>query len=108
MDLLPWMIQDGETPSTISFPDTGMVSDRIRSTLGTERHDLYRPTPRRPVAACQAVGITALLDAIISVEQAGSFKTAPAGYGLVQTELGVKPARTLFSPVIPWESKAGL
>ena len=60
------------------------------------------------MAACQAAGITSLLDAIISVEQAGCFKPAPAVYGLVQAELGVTPARTLFVSGNPWDSQAAL
>ena len=58
--------------------------------------------------ACQAAGITALLHDVISVEQADSFKPAPAVYSLVQTELGVTPARTLFVSGNPWDSQAAL
>jgi 2-haloacid dehalogenase len=69
---------------------------------------LSNGTPKMLMTACQAAGITALLDAVISVEQAGSFKPAPAVYGLVQTELGVTPARTLFVSGNPWDSQAAL
>jgi 2-haloacid dehalogenase len=69
---------------------------------------LSNGTPKMLMAACQAAGITSLLDAIISVEQAGCFKPAPAVYGLVQTELGVTPARTLFVSGNPWDSQAAL
>src|SRR5689334_3392004 len=55
---------------------------------------LSNGTPKMLMTACQAAGITSLLDAIISVEQAGCFNPAPAVYGLVQTKLGVTPART--------------
>jgi 2-haloacid dehalogenase len=59
-------------------------------------------------AACQAAGIAALLDAIISVEQVGFFKPAPAVYGLLQAELRVTPARTLYVSGNPWDSQAAL
>jgi 2-haloacid dehalogenase len=64
--------------------------------------------PKMLMAACQAAGITSLLDAIISVEEAGCFKPAPGVYGLVQTELGVTPARTLFVSGNPWDGQAAL
>jgi 2-haloacid dehalogenase len=66
---------------------------------------LSNGTPKMLMTACQAAGITALLDAIMSVEQAGCFKPAPGVYGLVQTELGVTPARTLFVSGNPWIAK---
>jgi 2-haloacid dehalogenase len=69
---------------------------------------LSNGTPKMLTAACQAAGITSLLDAIISVEEAGCFKPAPAVYGLVQAELGVTPARTLFVSGNPWDSHAAL
>jgi 2-haloacid dehalogenase len=69
---------------------------------------LSNGTPEMLMAACKAAGITSLLDAIISVEQAGCFKPAPAVYGLVQTKLGVTPARTLFISGNPWDSQAAL
>jgi 2-haloacid dehalogenase len=59
---------------------------------------LSNGTPTMLMAACQAAGITSLLDAILSVEQAGCFKPAPAVYGLVQTELGVTRSSGSSSP----------
>ena len=44
---------------------------------------LSNGTPKLLMTACQATSITALVDAIISVEQPGSFKPEPAVYGLV-------------------------
>jgi 2-haloacid dehalogenase len=69
---------------------------------------LSNGTPKMLMTACQSAGITGLLDAIISVERAGVFKPAPAVYGLVRTELGVTPARTLFVSGNPWDSQAAL
>jgi len=69
---------------------------------------LSNGTPAMLASACRAAGITALLDAIISVEQAGTFKPAPKVYDLVQTELGVTPARTLFVSGNPWDTQAAL
>ncbi len=69
---------------------------------------LSNGTPTMLAAACNAAGITGMLDAIISVEQAGIFKPAPAVYGLVQAELGIAPARTLFVSGNPWDTQAAL
>jgi 2-haloacid dehalogenase len=69
---------------------------------------LSNGTPSMLAAACRAANITNLLDAIISVEQAGIFKPAPQVYGLVQSELQVAPARTLFVSGNPWDSQAAL
>jgi 2-haloacid dehalogenase len=69
---------------------------------------LSNGTPKMLMTACQTAGITAMLDTIISVEQAGTFKPAPAVCSLVQTELGVAPARTLFVSGNPWDSQAAL
>ena len=69
---------------------------------------LSNGTPVMLAAACKAAGIAALFDAIISVEQAGIFKPAPPVYRLVEAELGVLPARTLFISGNPWDSQAAL
>lgn len=69
---------------------------------------LSNGTPAMLTSACRTAGIIALLDAIISVEQAGTFKPAPKVYDLVQTELGVTPARTLFVSGNPWDTQAAL
>ncbi len=69
---------------------------------------LSNGTPAMLSAACEAAGITPLLDGIISVEQAGCFKPSPAVYALVQTELGITPARTLFVSGNPWDTQAAL
>lgn len=67
---------------------------------------LSNGTPAMLAAACAAGGIAGALDAVISVEQAGIFKPAPAVYALVQAELGVPPARCLFVSGNPWDSQA--
>jgi 2-haloacid dehalogenase len=76
--------------------------------LGFRLAVLSNGTPAMLMAACNAAGIAALLDAIISVEQAGTFKPAPSVYGLVQAELGVSPDRALFVSGNPWDSQAAL
>jgi 2-haloacid dehalogenase len=69
---------------------------------------LSNGTPKMLAVACRTAGITGLLDAIISVEQAGIFKPAPQVYGLVRTELGVAPDRALFVSGNPWDTQAAL
>jgi 2-haloacid dehalogenase len=86
----------------------------VPATLAALRGQGYRQailsngTPAMLAAACNAAAITAMLDAIISVEQASIFKPAPSVYGLVQTELGILPARTLYVSGNPWDSQAAL
>ncbi len=53
--------------------------------------------------AVSAAGFGALLDATLSVEDAGIFKTAPATYALVEARLGVPPGRTLFVSSNRWD-----
>ena len=69
---------------------------------------LSNGTPTMLTAACHAAGITALLDAIISAEQANIFKPAPMVYSLVSSELGIMPNRALFVSGNPWDSQAAL
>jgi 2-haloacid dehalogenase len=69
---------------------------------------LSNGTPGMLAAACAAGGIATFLDAVISIEQAGIFKPAPAVYALVQAELGLPPARCLFVSGNPWDSQAAL
>jgi 2-haloacid dehalogenase len=90
-----------------AYAEVPTVLDTLRR-RGFRLAILSNGTPKMLMAACQAANIAALLDAIISVEQAGSFKPAPAVYGLVQTELGAIPARTLFVSGNPWDSQAAL
>jgi 2-haloacid dehalogenase len=86
----------------------------VPTTLATLRGQGFRlailsnGTPKMLVTACRAAGITELLDVILSVEHAGLFKPAPAVYGLVQTELGIAPPRTLFVSGNPWDGQAAL
>jgi 2-haloacid dehalogenase len=90
-----------------SYPEVSVTLAELRE-RGFRLAILSNGTPTMLASACRAAGIAALLDAIISVEQAGTFKPAPSVYGLVQAELGVPPARTLFVSGNPWDSQAAL
>jgi len=88
---------------------TGVVPQRAQGMLfDDDLPDLDTSTGYRGPTACRAAGITGLLDAIISVEQAGTFKPAPEVYGLIWSTLGVTPARTLFVSGNPWDTQAAL
>jgi 2-haloacid dehalogenase len=69
---------------------------------------LSNGTPAMLRAACAAAGITTMLDAVISVEEAGTFKPSPAVYRLVETHLGVPPRRCLFVSGNPWDTQAAV
>jgi 2-haloacid dehalogenase len=54
-------------------------------------------------AAVASAGLGGLLDHVLSVEAAGTFKTAPAAYALVPAALGVAPEDTAFVSSNRWD-----
>lgn len=53
--------------------------------------------------AVSSAGIGAHLDAMLSVEEAGLFKTAPRAYRIVLDRLGVEPDRVVFCSSNRWD-----
>ena len=53
--------------------------------------------------ATASAGIDGLLDALISVERAGVFKTSPRAYALVEERLGLAPGEVVFCSSNRWD-----
>jgi 2-haloacid dehalogenase len=53
--------------------------------------------------AVASAGLASHLDAVISVDEAGVFKTSPRTYALVQAQLGVAPEETVFVSSNRWD-----
>jgi 2-haloacid dehalogenase len=53
--------------------------------------------------AVTASNLTSLFEAVISVEEAGIFKTSPRAYALIETRLGIGPEATLFISSNRWD-----
>ena len=56
--------------------------------------------------AVRAAGLDGLLDAVVSVEQAGVFKPDPRVYGLVETALGMPASAMGFVSGNAWDAQA--
>lgn len=64
---------------------------------------LSNGAPDMLASATQSAGISDLLDAMLSVEEVGIFKPAPAVYDLVEKRLSTSPAETLFVSSNGWD-----
>ncbi|MGL4973782.1 MAG: HAD-IA family hydrolase, partial [Bosea sp. (in: a-proteobacteria)] len=53
--------------------------------------------------AVSSAGLAKHLDAVISVDEAGIFKTSPQTYALVEAKLGVAPGETVFVSSNRWD-----
>jgi 2-haloacid dehalogenase len=72
-----------------AYPEAAGVLERLRR-AGARTAILSNGDPAM-LAAIASAGLGGLLDAVLSVEAAGIFKTAPAAYALVERTLGVVP-----------------
>jgi 2-haloacid dehalogenase len=64
---------------------------------------LSNGSPDMLADAVAAANLGAHLDAIISVEEAGIFKTSPRAYALIKPRLGIAPEATLFISSNRWD-----
>ncbi len=74
---------------------------------GAKTAILSNGSPAMLESACRSAGIEALLDGVLSVEEVGVFKPAPAVYGLVEKHFSVPPAHTVFVSANGWDAAAG-
>ncbi len=70
-----------------SYPEAVPLMDRLRA-QGCKTAILSNGAPGMLASACNAAGLTAKLDRILSIESAGMFKTAPETYRLVLDAFG--------------------
>lgn len=85
-----------------AFPDAGPTLDNLRR-AGYRTAILSNGDPAMLADAVAAAGLAAHLDAVISVEEAGLFKTAPETYALVEKVLGVSRLRVAFVSSNRWD-----
>ena len=57
-------------------------------------------------AAVTSAGLGGVLDAVLSIEDAGIFKTSPRTYALVTQKFGLPPAQTAFISSNRWDAAA--
>jgi 2-haloacid dehalogenase len=75
----------------------------VLSALGVSKAILSNGTPGMLASACDAAGIGGAFDAVLSVEDVGVFKPAPAVYGMVGDRFGVAPGEVMFVSSNGWD-----
>jgi 2-haloacid dehalogenase len=87
------------------FPDAVGTLRRVRA-IGMRTAILSNGSPAMLAPLVEAAGIGGLLDAVMSVEEAGVFKPAPEVYRLAVDRLGVKPEEIVFLSSNGWDAWA--
>jgi 2-haloacid dehalogenase len=88
-----------------AFPEVAETLRRLRA-AGFRTAILSNGTPAMLAAAVQGNGLGGLLDAVISVEEAGVFKTDPRVYQLALDRLGVRAEEVSFQSSNAWDAYA--
>lgn len=70
---------------------------------GAKTAILSNGTPSMLAAAVESAGLHELLDAVLSVDQVGVFKTDPRTYGLVHSHFGCAPHEVSFQSSNRWD-----
>jgi 2-haloacid dehalogenase len=86
-----------------AYPEVPAMLAAVRA-LGLKTAVLSNGTPAMLAAACAP--IADLLDAVISVEEAGVFKPDPRVYALAEARLGLPNAAMAFVSANPWDTQA--
>lgn len=85
-----------------AYPEVRPVLRRLKA-AGAKTAVFSNGDPQMLDAAVGAAGIGGLLDAVLSVEPVGVFKTDPRAYGLVTARLELPPARISFQSSNRWD-----
>jgi 2-haloacid dehalogenase len=85
-----------------AFPEVPEVLARLRQ-AGLKTAILSNGDPMMLDAAVQSAGLFPLLDATLSVDAAGIFKTSPRAYDLVSEEFGAARENVLFVSSNRWD-----
>lgn len=85
-----------------AFPEVPEVLSRLREN-GSKTAILSNGDPGMLADAVRSVGLGGCLDAVLSVESAGVFKTDPRAYALVPAALDVEPREVLFVSSNRWD-----
>lgn len=85
-----------------AYPEVPDTLERLRA-RGLRTGILSNGDPAMLGAAVSSAGIAPLLDAVLSVEAAGVFKTSPATYRLVLEAFEVQPGEVVFVSSNRWD-----
>jgi 2-haloacid dehalogenase len=88
-----------------AFPDAPVTLQRIKAT-GFATAILSNGTPAMVAAAVEHAGFGAMLDHVLTVEEVGVFKPAPAVYQLAVDRLGVPKSAIAFMSSNAWDIHA--
>jgi len=86
-----------------AFPENLGVLQALRQ-RGVATAILSNGSPEMLQSAVHSAGMSALLDAVLSVDSVRQFKTTPASYQLVQDHCGFAPAEVLFVSSNAWDA----
>jgi len=88
-----------------AFPEVPSVLERLKR-AGMRTAILSNGSPRMLEAAVKNAGLAELLDAVLSVEEVGTFKTSPEVYQLALDRLGLKGTEISFQSSNAWDAHA--
>lgn len=88
-----------------AFPEVPEILRQLKA-AGFATAILSNGTPAMLAAAVQNAGIGSALDHVLSVEEVGAFKPAPAVYQLAVDRLGVPPSAIAFQSSNAWDVHA--
>src|SRR5215204_4473789 len=86
-----------------AYPEVARVLARLRE-RGFRTGILSNGSPDMLESAVASAGLAGLLDAVLSVDAIGIFKTSPRTYGLVTAAFDVAPAEVVFVPSNRWDA----
>lgn len=84
------------------FPEVAGALAALKA-RGARLAILSNGTPAMIAGLCDAAGITGRFDALLSIEEAGLYKPAPAVYALATARFGVAPDRITFVSANGWD-----
>jgi 2-haloacid dehalogenase len=88
-----------------AFPEVPSVLERLKR-AGLRTAILSNGSPRMLDAAVKNAGLAELLDAVLSVEEVGIFKSSPKVYQLALDRLGLLPEQMSFQSSNAWDAYA--
>lgn len=86
-----------------AFPEAKACLEALRA-RGLATGILSNGSPNMLASACDAAGISGLLDHVLSVEEVGVFKPSPRVYDLVGTRFGAATDQVLFVSSNGWDA----
>jgi 2-haloacid dehalogenase len=89
--------------SLAPYPEVKSVLSALKS-AGYRRAVLSNGAPAMLDAAVRSAGLDDLLDDVLSVEEVGVFKPAPAVYGIAVDRLGLAPQEICFLSSNAWDA----